>query len=36
MGIFDYDDKELQERGRRRARESVRLHDYSDDEPEDE
>ncbi len=32
---MNYDDEELQRRGRERVRESVRLHDF-DDEEEDE
>ena len=36
MGILDYDDEELQDRGRKRMRESVRLHDFDDEDEEEE
>ena len=33
--ILTYVDEELQERGRKRMRESVRLHDFDDEEEEE-
>jgi hypothetical protein len=33
--ILTYDDEELHEHGRKRMRESVRLHDYDDEEEEE-
>jgi hypothetical protein len=35
MNILAYDDEELQSRGRARVRESVRLHDFNDEEDEE-
>jgi hypothetical protein len=35
MNILAYDDEELHRRGRERVRESVRLHDFDDEEDED-
>ncbi len=34
--ILTYDDEELQDRGRKRVRDSVRLHDFDDKEDEEE
>jgi len=35
VNILAYDDEELQRRGRERMRESVRLHDFDDEDDED-
>ncbi len=35
MNILTYDDEELQSRGQKRVRESVRLHDFDDEEDEE-
>lgn len=35
MNILAYNDEELQRRGRERMRESVRLHDFDDEENEE-
>ena len=36
MGILDYDDEELQERGRKRARRALQINDYDEEDRDEE